>query len=1070
MKSRAFLIAAVTTATFACADNTGPKFPSTVVVSPAVVAMDALGLTTNFTVEALDEDGNQIVGETVTWSSSATQVVAVSDNGLATAIGNGTGVIRATVLGVTGSANVTVAQVVAEIAIDQTAPKLSSLGETIGLVAVPMDSRENVIDGLQVTWNSDNPDVAIVDANGLVTATGNGTAEVVASAEGKTAKATVTVEQVAAKLAITVQPAGASSGKILSTQPVVQIQDSLGSAVEHDVTTVVVAEISDGGILRGSATATAVNGVAPFSGLIVAGQVNNRTITFSTPGLPDVVSDEFLVTAGEISTSQSTVAASLDTVTAGSQVAITVTALDESGNQLPEGGASLILGLSSGIGVSSGYFSSVIDNNDGTYSATFTGTVAGRAVLITALMDGDSITSERPTVTVVPGAIDVATSVVDVSTNSIVAGQTTTVTLTAYDQLGNKINEGGEAVGFTVSGGTSTGSFGSVADNGDGTYTALFTGEIAGTVTEVAATINGQSVTSSMPEITVIPGPASNLIVTAQPTDGIILNALTPAFAVAVVDEYGNINGDYSGDVTVSLEGGDATATLSGTLVRTPVAGTATFEDLVIDKPDVGYIVVANAPLVAGITSDPFDVDLNFAAIHVVPSSDTLRIVGDTVTITAEARDGSGQLVADVPFNWASSDTSVVTVVEGLVTAGMNGTAEVIVSSSGIADTSTITVLIEAFSVVLTSAADTLHSLGDTVSVSAQALDSVGVTIPFASFAWSSSDSAVLSVDGAGVVTAVSDGAAYVRANGGAVTDSMLIVVDQIPTTVIVTPDSITFESTGDTASVSVAVTDGRSNPITGEVTWISRDTGVATVDSTGLVRAQSSGTTYVVAQAGSVMDSAAVVVNVHVSSVTVAPSLDTLRIMGDTLRLTAEARDGSGQLVPDAPFAWTSSNTSVVTVVDGLVTAGMNGTAEVVVSSSGIADTSSITVLIEPFSVSLSSSRDTLHSLGDTVTVSAEALDSVGVPIPFASFTWSSSDSAVFTVDTTGLVTSVGNGQAYVRSTSGAVSDSLLLTVDQVVAGVSVIPETDTLTVLGDTVRFVAAATDSMGSIVGGI
>lgn len=56
---------------------------------------------------------------------------------------------------------------------------------------------------------------------------------------------------------------------------------------------------------------------------------------------------------------------------------------------------------------------------------------------------------------------------------------------------------------FTASGGTSTGTISATTDQGDGTYTALYTGTAAGTAQTIAATINGEAVTTPMPTVTV---------------------------------------------------------------------------------------------------------------------------------------------------------------------------------------------------------------------------------------------------------------------------------------------------------------------------------------------------------------------------------------------------------------------------------------------------------------------------------------------------------------------------------------------------------------------------------------
>ena len=67
---------------------------------------------------------------------------------------------------------------------------------------------------------------------------------------------------------------------------------------------------------------------------------------------------------------------------------------------------------------------------------------------------------------------------------------------------------GGLTVAFGLGLGTASGTFSAVTDNGDGTYSAVFTVAAAGTNT-VSATISGALVTSAEPSVTVTPGPVS---------------------------------------------------------------------------------------------------------------------------------------------------------------------------------------------------------------------------------------------------------------------------------------------------------------------------------------------------------------------------------------------------------------------------------------------------------------------------------------------------------------------------------------------------------------------------------
>jgi hypothetical protein len=75
----------------------------------------------------------------------------------------------------------------------------------------------------------------------------------------------------ATQLTVTTQPAGAVELVPFGTQPVVQIRDAAGVLVSNDSTTQVTAALSGGtggATLGGTFTATAVNGVATFSGSV----------------------------------------------------------------------------------------------------------------------------------------------------------------------------------------------------------------------------------------------------------------------------------------------------------------------------------------------------------------------------------------------------------------------------------------------------------------------------------------------------------------------------------------------------------------------------------------------------------------------------------------------------------------------------------------------------------------------------------------------------------------------------------------------------------------------------------
>jgi uncharacterized protein YjdB len=68
-----------------------------------------------------------------------------------------------------------------------------TVGQLQQLVATPTNAAGDIIDGQSVSWSTSAPGVASVDANGLVTGMGGGTAAITATAAGQSATANVTV-------------------------------------------------------------------------------------------------------------------------------------------------------------------------------------------------------------------------------------------------------------------------------------------------------------------------------------------------------------------------------------------------------------------------------------------------------------------------------------------------------------------------------------------------------------------------------------------------------------------------------------------------------------------------------------------------------------------------------------------------------------------------------------------------------------------------------------------------------------------------------------------------------------
>ena len=290
------------------------------------------------------------------------------------------------------------------------------------------------------------------------------------------------------------------------------------------------------------------------------------------------------------------------------------------------------------------------------------------------------------------------------------------------------------------------------------------------------------------------------------------------------------------------------------------------------------------------------------------------------------------------------------------------------------------------------------------------------------------------------------------------------------PTTIVVTPATVRLTALGATEQLTAEVRDQNGNAMAGAtVTWASSAAAVATVSASGLVTAAGNGTATITATAGAASGSVAVTVAQEVSAVAVTPAADTL-VAGDTLRLAAEAADANGHPVAGAEFGWASSDT-LVAVVDeaGLVTGVGAGEAEVTATAAGVAGRALLTV-VAPAPTALAVTPDTvaLTALGQTVQLAAEVRDQIGRVMEGVTVSWSSADTTVATVDSTGLATAIGGGATTIAATAGEVSGAAVVKVMQSAGSVVVSPSADTVA-LGDTLRLTAEAFDANGHAVDG-
>ncbi|MCE9601072.1 MAG: hypothetical protein K8S21_02515 [Gemmatimonadetes bacterium] len=105
----------------------------------------------------------------------------------------------------------------------------------------------------------------------------------------------------------------------------------------------------------------------------------------------------------------------------------------------------------------------------------------------------------------------------------------------------------------------------------------------------------------------ITPAAASALVFSVQPAGGTPGGTLAPSPRATAVDAFGNLT-TFAGTVTLALGANPGGATLTGTTSVTAVNGVATWTNVQVSAPGIGYTFVASAAGLSNATSDPFSI------------------------------------------------------------------------------------------------------------------------------------------------------------------------------------------------------------------------------------------------------------------------------------------------------------------------------------------------------------------------------------------------------------------------------------------------------------------------------
>ena len=414
-------------------------------------------------------------------------------------------------------------------------------------------------------------------------------------------------------------------------------------------------------------------------------------------------------------------------------------------------------------------------------------------------------------------------------------------------------------------------------------------------------------------------------------------------------------------------------------------------------------------------------------------SSTTLEMkIGDTATLEATVTPESAK---NKTVTWSTSDSAVATVEGGYIKALSEGTATITAeTANGRKATCTVTVKpVVPTAITLDSNSVTLFE-GEEKTITATVLPSDAKD---KSVIWTTGDSAVATVNG-GKITAVSKGTTTITAktSNGLTAECQVTVNEIVPTSVTLNRTDYIDLFEGDTELLIATV--NPENAKDKSLKWESSDTNVATVGD-GRVTAVNAGTASITVTTSNGLTASCWVRVNEVLADSITLDQTKLEIYTDD---TAETGDRAKKKLTatifpentkDKSVKWTSSNTRVVTVEDGVVTPVGEGKATITAETKNGKKVECKVQVASPYptEIRLEESEIVMIRIGSEHQLVAKIAPGYARE---KEITWTSSDKNVVTVDSNGWVKAEGAGTATITATTMKDKDKTPLTATCVV------------------------------------
>ncbi|MFC4812003.1 Ig-like domain-containing protein [Paenibacillus sp. GCM10023250] len=434
------------------------------------------------------------------------------------------------------------------------------------------------------------------------------------------------------------------------------------------------------------------------------------------------------------------------------------------------------------------------------------------------------------------------------------------------------------------------------------------------------------------------------------------------------------------------------------------------------------------------------------------PSPARLYIDDDALQLDALASISGSASLKNVTTDaaWSTSNSAIVKVTSGLLTAVAKGSATVTATYKGFKVSLPVSVDYLYDSVTIKNDGSAVDSavdvkLGDKLAYGLSAAKSGSSDRDVTKdAAWTSSSTGVATVED-GEITLLTAGTTTITAKYKGRSDTVKLTVTSPYKSLSVMPGGLMEFTYGDNAkslTATALTTAGATEDVTSEAAWTTSSASVVTVDK-GVVTPVGNGTATITSTYLGASGSVTVVVRPAYEAMRLTPKDDqNLTLKDEPVAFTAVVQNGGEEPITVTDIAdWTSSNVYAATVDKGVVTPKGIGSTVIKVSYKGV--TQQVNVTVYPTVASMTAAKDAIDVfLDDAVTlpkITATTLADEKVDVS-SLVNWTSSNTDVFAkVDgkwkakKTGTATLTGSIRSKTVTIKVTVHEQpLLLTADQ--------------------------------------